>query len=466
MSNFALTSALDLAQQIRRKEISPLELTHFFLNRIESHNPKLGSFSYLAAEAAIADATQKTEQLGKIRDPQQLPPFFGVPTSIKDLNAVAGMPTSYGVAGLQGNISAYDDGVVTRIKQAGFIILGKTATSELGSFPYTETPGLPPVRNPWHLDYTAGGSSGGAAAAVAAGFCAIAQGSDGGGSVRGPASCCGLVGLKPSRGRISLAPVGDYQSGIAVAGPLARTVADAAAWLDVLAGYTTGDPYWLPEPEVSFLEASRQTPTKLRLAYAFTVPPFTAVDEVCQRGVKWAIAELEAMGHHLEEACFSGEGLVESFTQIWQAGVGATGLPLAMLSPVNRWLGETSGSAGDYLQAVRQMQVLSRQIVAFFDQFDALILPVYGHQPIKIGEWADLSPAQTVEKIIHWISPCPPANATGLPAIAIPVGFDEKGLPYSVQILGKPADEATILAIASQLEGVSHFTQTVPKLFA
>jgi amidase len=126
MSNFALTSALELAQQIRRKEISPLELTHFFLNRIENFNPQLGSFSYLAAEAAIADARQKTEQLAKIRDPQQLPPFFGVPTSIKDLNTVAGMPTSYGVAGLQGNISAYDDGVVTRIKQAGFIILGKT----------------------------------------------------------------------------------------------------------------------------------------------------------------------------------------------------------------------------------------------------------------------------------------------------------------------------------------------------
>ena len=184
---------------------------------------------------------------------------------------------------LKEQIAPYDDAVVTRLKQAGFIVLGKTATSELGALPYTEPEGFPPARNPWNVDHTPGGSSGGSAAAVAAGLCAIAQGSDGGGSIRGPASCCGIVGLKPARGRVSNAPIGEYQGGIATPGPLARTVADAAALLDVMAGYVTGDPYWLPDPEVPFLAASRQPPPPLRIAYATTIPPMgTATPDCCQ----------------------------------------------------------------------------------------------------------------------------------------------------------------------------------------
>ncbi|MGL5035842.1 MAG: amidase [Microcystaceae cyanobacterium] len=465
MTHLALTPALEIAQLIRRKEISPLEITQFFLDRIQRQDGLVGSFFHVAAEAAIADAKAKTEQLAQISDPQQLPPFFGVPTSVKDLNSVAGMPICYGVAALKDNPAHYDEGIVARMREAGFILLGKTATSELGSFPYTETPGLPPTRNPWHLDHTPGGSSGGAAAAVAAGFCAIAQGSDGGGSIRGPAACCGLVGLKPSRGRVSFAPVGDYQSGIAALGPLARTVTDAAAFLDVVSGYTTGDPYWLPQPETSFLEASQQDLPPLRLAYAYGIPPFLPTDRPGQTGVDRAIAALASRGHQLTEACFNGEGLIEPFTQIWKAGVGASGLPLPLLSSVNQWLGETAGTAGDYLQAVRQMQFVARQVVGFFEQFDALILPVYGHQPIKVGEWSSLSPAETVDKIIHWVSPCPPVNASGLPAIALPVGVDDLGLPIGIQIVGKPADEATILAIAHQLEAARLFVPSLPDLF-
>ena len=297
MNNLALASALELALLIQKREISPLELTQFFLLRIERFDSQVGSFFHVASESAIADAKAKTEQLVKTSDPNQLPPFFGVPTAIKDLNAVAGMPISYGVAALKENMCAYDEAVVTRMKQAGFILLGKTATSELGSFPYTEIPGFAPTRNPWNLDYTAGGSSGGAAAAIAAGFCPVAQGSDGGGSVRGPASCCGLVGIKPSRGRISFAPVGDYQSGIAVIGPLARTVRDAAALLDVLSGYTTGDPYWLPAPEISFLESVNQSLPSLKIAFAYSVPPGSDADLVCQEGVNTTIKRLESLGH-------------------------------------------------------------------------------------------------------------------------------------------------------------------------
>jgi amidase len=464
MTELALLSALEIAQQIRCRHLSPLEVTSYFLQRIEHYNPLLGSFVHIAAATALADAQKQTEILAHTDDPQSLPPFFGVPTAIKDLNNVAGMPTGYGVAALsaQPQAVAYNDGVVTRLKQAGFIILGKTATSELGSFPYTETPGLPPARNPWQQEYTAGGSSGGAAAAVAAGFCPWAQGSDGGGSIRGPASCCGLVGLKPSRGRISNAPFGDYQSGIATLGSLSRTVADGAALLDVMAGYTTGDPYWLPQPSTSFW-ASLQLPLPpLRIAFSVQVQPFPPTDAVGQKAVQTAIAHLASLGHTLTEACFDTSQLVEPFTKIWQAGVGAAGIPLEYLSPVNRWLGETSGSAGEYLQAVQKMQFLAREIVGFFDNFDILVLPVYNHQPPLIGAWQSLSPSATVAKISQWIAPCPALNASGLPAVAVPLGFDDQGLPYAVQLIAPPAAEARLLNLAQKLEALVNFPRQLP----
>uniref|UniRef100_UPI0030DD0567 amidase n=1 Tax=Cyanothece sp. BG0011 TaxID=2082950 RepID=UPI0030DD0567 len=284
--DLAFTPALKLAQLIRDRSISPLELTQLYLNRIETYNPQLGSFFFVAAEMAIQDAKEKTEQLINTSDPNNLPPFFGVPTAIKDLNAVAKMPLSYGVEILKENIATYDDGVTMRMKGAGFIILGKTATSQLGSFPFTEPPGFLPARNPWHLDYTPGGSSGGAAAAVAGGLCPIAQGSDGGGSVRGPAACCGLVGIKPAKGRVSHAPVGDYQGGISSNGPLARTVADAAALLDVMSGYMTGDPYWLPSPDISFLEATKQVSPSLKIAFCDHIPPFTQSETIIKETVE------------------------------------------------------------------------------------------------------------------------------------------------------------------------------------
>lgn len=464
MTDLALQSAFDLAQSIRNKDLSPLDATAYFLDRIAKHDPIVGSFCHVAPEMAIATAKEQTEQLAKVSDPTELPPFFGVPIGVKDLNTVTGMPVSYGVAALKDNIASRDDGVVSKLKQAGFVILGKTATSQLGTFPYTEPPGFVPTRNPWHLDYTAGGSSGGSAAAVAAGLCPIAPGSDGGGSLRGPASCCGLVGFKPSRGRISNAPVGDYQSGIASNGPLSRTVLEAAAMVDVMAGYLTGDPYWLPQPEIPFLESTRHSPKNLRIAYHFSMLPFASTAPI-QQAVKTAIAACEGLGHQLEAACFDAGELVEPFMTIWKAGVGASGIPLPLLEPVNQWLAETSGTAGEYLQAVRHMQIISRQIVAFMEQYDALILPVYSHQPPKVGEWSHLGPAETVQKIIEWVAPCPPLNASGLPAIAIPVGFDDQGLPLSVQIIGKPAADAAVLALAYQLEQQLNLPRQLPAQF-
>ncbi|MBV9387865.1 MAG: amidase [Chroococcidiopsidaceae cyanobacterium CP_BM_ER_R8_30] len=464
-TDLAFTPALEQAQLIRRREVSPLDLVEVYLERIQRLDGQLGSYFTVMAEQAIADAKVKTEQLAIAKQTSEFPPFFGVPISIKDLNSVAGVVCTYGSQVLRETVATTDDGVVTKIKQAGFIILGKTATPELGTLPYTEPPGFPPARNPWNLDYTPGGSSGGAAASVAAGLCAIAQGSDGGGSIRGPAACCGLVGIKPSRGRVSSAPVGERLSGMAAIGPLARTVADAAALLDVMSGYITGDPYWLPDPNPSFLAAAAQKPNPLRIAFVTALPPLGKADPVCQQAVHETVQLLAELGHIVEEInCFDLTDLIEPFTAVWQASVAVAEIPEASLQPMNRWLRSRTGSASDYLRAVAKIQVIARRIVAIFEAVDILVLPTYMHQPILVGEWANLSHEETLEKIIHWIAPCPPFNASGQPVIAIPTGFDTEGLPVSVQLVGTPAAEATLIALAAQIEAAKPWRQYRPVL--
>ncbi|PIG90746.1 amidase [Gloeocapsopsis sp. IPPAS B-1203] len=460
-TDLAFTSALDQAQLIRSGEVSPVELVELYLERIQQLDSQIGSYFTVIAEKAIADAKAKTELLSKSNE---LPPFFGVPIAVKDLNSVAGVPCSYGVPVLKNEIAAYDDGVVTRIRHAGFIILGKTATSELGSFPYTEPTGFPPTRNPWNLHHTAGGSSGGSASAVAAGLCAIAQGSDAGGSIRGPAFCCGLVGIKPSRGRVSWAPVGDRLSGLSSNGPIARTVADAAALLDVMSGYVTGDPYWLPDPQPSFLAATAQQLGRLRIAFTTSISPVGEADAACQQAVRDSVKQLQDMGHIVEPGCPDFSGLIEPFACIWQSAVGASGIPQEVLQPFNQWLLAQNGTAGDYLRAVSQMQAIARQIVAFFDNIDVLITPTYMHSAISVGEWANLTPENTLQRIINWIAPCPPFNASGQPAIALPTGFDDRGLPIGIQLVGRPAAESTLIALAAQLEAAQPWNQHRPAI--
>ncbi len=460
-TDLAFTPALEQARLIRNRNISPLELVQLYLERIQRLDTQLGSYFTVMAESALAEAQAKTEILAK-GDTSQLPLLFGIPIAIKDLTSVAGVRCTYGTPALMNNQATYDDGVVTRIKQAGMIILGKTATSELGSLPYTEPAGFPPTRNPWNLEYTPGGSSGGAAAAVAAGLCSLAQGSDGGGSIRGPASCCGLVGIKPARGRVSNAPVGDRLNGIAAIGSLARTVADAAILLDVMSGYVTGDPYWLPDPEPSFLAATMQKPSSLRIAFSTSLPPIGEADSVCQQAVLDTVKLLEELGHTVEQGCPDFTGLTEPFTKVWQAGVAYAGIPKSALQPMNQWLLEQTSSAGEYLQAVSQMQAIARQIIAFFDSIDVLVLPTYLHPTIRVGEWANLTPEETLQKIINWVAPCPPFNASGQPAIAIPTNFDANNLPVGVQLIGRPAAETTIIALAAQLEAANPWRDRRP----
>ncbi len=451
--DLAFLPAVEQARLIRTKQASPLELAENYLERIERLNPKLGAYVTVMAEQALADARAKTEHLAS--NPNNLPPLFGVSVAVKDLNSVEGVPCAYGVKAACDRIAPQDDYIVSKLRQAGLVILGKTATSQLGSLPYTEPPGFPPARNPWNLDYTPGGSSGGSAAALAAGLCAISQGSDGGGSLRGPAFCCGLVGMKASRGRVSFSPVGERLNGLAVNGPLGRTVADTAALLDVLSGYELGDPYWLPDPDPSFLDGVNTPPKALRIGYATRLDPIGDVDPVCRQAIYETVQQVEDLGHTAEEITFPDlAALIEPFTVVWECVIAEVGVPFVVLEKMNRWLYWRAWriNSGAYLRAVARLQQVARQIVQFCEPYDVLILPVYMHPTIKVGEWKGLRSPKLLENVINWIAPCPPFNASGQPALAIPTGFGPNGLPVGVQLVGRPAAEATLFALAAQLE--------------
>lgn len=465
-TDLAFTSALEQAQLIRSKVISPLELTLVYLDRIQTLDVSLNSFFTVMAEQAVDEAKAKTEQLVRSQiDPASLPAFFGVPIAIKDFAPVAGVPCTYGIHLLKNRVATEDAGLVTRIRQAGFTILGKTATSEIGTSPYTESRGFPPTRNPWNLNYTSGGSSGGSAAAVAAGLCAIAQGGDAGGSVRIPAACCGLVGIKASRGRISSAPLGEKLGGFGVEGTIARTVADAAALLDVMSGYVLGDPYWLPPPSTSFLEATKQTPTNLRIGFATAVQPIGNAHPDCIQAVVATMQRLETMGHLIEPINLDFSELIEPLKIIWQATVDV-GVPHIFLGKLNRLLLRRSRSrpSGAYPQAIMKLHAIARRLIVELNNLDVLVLPVLMHPTIRVREWAKLRASQELENIIRWIAPCPPFNITGQPAIAIPAGFTPDGLPLGIQLIGRPGDEITVIALAAQIEAETSWSQHRPTL--
>jgi amidase len=446
------TSALHQANLICTKQISPLELLQLYLARIDQVDPQVGAFFYVAREGAIEVARIQTELLVN-KAPQDFPLLFGLPSAIKDLSPVAGMPCSYGVAALKDRMATHCDAIGMLMNQAGCNILGKTAICELASLPYTESPGFPPTRNPWNLDYTSGGSSGGAAAAVAAGMLPFAPGDDGGGSLRGPAHCCGLVGIKPTRGRISDAPLGDRLSGLASHGAIARNVADAAALLDAMSCRLPGDFYRLPLLQDSFLAATQKSPGNLRLGICKSFPPFTHLDPAYGHAIDRAAMILSNLGHQLTEVKIDTSMIVEPFMTVWQTAVAAAGLPSEILNDFNRWLIERSGSAAEYLNALYALQAIARQILTSWESFDVLITPVYMHSTIKVGEWAALDPATLLTKICDWIAPCPAFNATGQPALVMPIALEpETNLPIGIQLVGNLGAEAQLISLATQLE--------------
>lgn len=445
--------ALEQARLIRERQLSPVELVDAYLDRIDAYDEHLGS--YLTVDRDGARAQAKVAERAVV-DGSSLPPFHGVTVSIKDLNNTAGLRTSWGLAALRDNVPDTDDFSVAQLRRAGFIIIGKTNTPALGLGCVTEPDGFPPARNPWDPDRTPGGSSGGAAAALAAGLCAASQGSDGGGSIRIPSSWCGVVGLKPSRGRISSAP--HPSSFNATSGPIARTVADAAAILDVMAGNTSGDAFFPPPFERSLLDQIAVEPPPLRVAVSFGG---RAVEPAIGATIEQVSKLLSDLGHDVIERDPEpawGTMIEQHIDAMMAVGMRGTADQIAgadaQLDPlVQKMIDASVGLPAEaFAAAMSTLQNRARTAASAFSEFDILLSPTVAKAPPRVGEHRELS---APDLFIKWESYVPFTtmwNWTGQPAISVPAAVDDHDLPVGVQLVGQPVGEAMLLRLAAQLE--------------
>jgi amidase len=465
--------ATELATLVHTGQVSSTELVTAALERIEQLQPTLNAFVHIDADRALETAA------GIDRDDPR--PFAGVPIAIKDTTSVAGMPYTMGSDIFGDFVPGHDSFVTRRIREAGFVLVGKTNMPEFGILPVSEPRRYGPARNPWDTDRTPGGSSGGSAAAVASGMVPLAHGSDGGGSIRIPAACTGLVGLKPSRGRVSRGPdLGDdylVQDGV-----LTRTVTETASMLDVLSGYEVGDTTWAPPPPEPFADAANREPGKLRIGYTLTAPIEAPLDPDCESATLNAARLLSELGHEVEEisAPWAGQNLLETFTM-------AFGTPIAMglhfgalvtgrepaeelVEPLSwtMWNGIRERNALDYLLARTQLSAISRGIIAVWDTYDAILTPALAERPVRIGEIDACSddPWEDFRRSGRFTPYTAIYNVSGQPAISIPLFHGDDGLPLAVQLGGRPAGEAALLSLAAQLEAARPWADRRPELAA
>jgi len=461
MDALSFLSAAELAARIRERLVSPRDVVEACVRRIESIDPQLGAFVELDAERALAeaDAIDSADQR----------PFAGVPIAVKANTPVAGLCMNFGSTFLAGHRPTHSAYLVRRLREAGFVVVGTTNMPEFGILPTTEPRHSGPARNPWDTARTPGGSSGGSAAAVAAGLVPVAHGNDGGGSLRIPAACCGLVGLKTSRGRISRGPdLGD--SFLGAEGVLTRSVVETALLLDVLSGYEPGDATWAPRPTEPYTLAMRRDPGRLKIAVTLDNALGVDCDPEVVRGLHDASATLRELGHEVEEAspALPGADSLEIFLDVFgpQVSLGiAFGEVLAgrapgddEIEPLSRVVMERARKlpATGYLTALAQLQALARHTVAFFADYDLLLTPVLAERPLRIGEVHGCGddPMEDLRRSGRF-APYPALfNVTGQPAISVPVGFGEDGLPTAVQLVGHPLGEETLLQVAAQMENV------------
>ncbi len=453
-------TALEQGALVRRREVSPRELVDHYLDRVERLDD-VGAFVTVTADLARerADAWTPGDS-----------PLSGVPTAIKDLNLTAGVRTTFGSAAFGDFVPEVSDGVVLSLEAAGLVSLGKTNTPEFGSPCYTEPDVAPPAVTPYDRSRTAGGSSGGAAAAVAAGLVPLAQGSDGGGSIRIPASCCGLVGLKPTRGRISGHPMYGDPVGLATAGPIARTVRDAAALLDVLAGRRPGDPSWAPEPSGSFLGACDREPGRLRVA-RFVQPVIADVEVEADSVAAWERASslLESLGHEVVDV----DGplpreAVPVFETCWAVLTALSVVPPdrePLLRPLTRWLSERGRavSGPEFGLAIGAMRRHAAAALTALAPYDAVLTPTLASLPPLVGAMRDdADPARDFaaqKAFTPWTSAW---NVTGMPAVSLPLHWTPAGLPVGVMLAARPAEEELLLSLAAQLEGAAPWADRRP----
>lgn len=460
LANYAKYDGLGLAELVANRDVKPAELVEEAISRAEAVNPKLNAIAYKAYDAARASVERG------------LPngPFTGVPFFLKDIFAFAtDMPTRQGAAFMPPIPWGQDSNLTARFRKAGFAILGKTNVPEFGLVPTTESRLYGPARNPWNLDHSTGGSSGGSAALVAAGVVPMAHANDGGGSIRIPASCCGLVGLKPTRGRVSYGPdFGDAVDGLAIDLVVSRTVRDSAAALDATAGNVQGDPYWAPPAPHSYLDEIKSAPKQLRIAFTTKTLDGKAVHPDCAAAAERAAKLCESLGHIVEEASPSVDmsALFQPFIAVWAANLAAPIDMIAMLTgqTPSRQLfeGVTWGiyemgkrvSASEYLRAKGLMAQSARAAARFHETYDMWLTPTLATPPVKLGaiDMEETDAPKVFASLTDYVPFTPIQNVTGQPAINIPLLWNADNLPIGVQFVGRFGDETNLLKLAAQIE--------------
>jgi amidase len=453
--DLAFAGAAKQAEMVRAGEVSPRELVQLSLDRIARLDPQLNSFRVVLAERALLEA----EQAEARRSAGDERPLLGVPIAIKDEVDVAGEVKTWGTDAFTEPAKA-DAEIVRRLREAGAIVIGLTLLPEMAICGFTESATYGVTRNPWNSQHTPGGSSGGSAAAVAAGLVPIASAGDGAGSIRIPAASCGLFGLKPSRGRVSLAPELEGWNGLAVLGCLSRNVLDTALWLDVVSGGSR-EPEAPSAPERPFVESAKTSPGRLRVAYSTSAPRAAApptVSDDAKRAVADAADLMRSLGHEVSQRDPDWGGIGNNISARFLGGVAQT---VAEVPHPERLERRTRGFGrlgsllpkSLYERAIGEGRAAdAARINAIFDTCDVLVTPVMGGTALPVRRWEGQGALRTAIGMGRFYPYCVPWNHLGNPAMSIPFGFDAKGLPLAFQVIGRPGDEATLLSFAAQLE--------------
>lgn len=442
-------SAVEQARLVAGRQISSEELTRFYLQRIDRFNPELQAFVAVFRKEALWTARRRD---AAVRAGARLAPFHGVPIGIKDISFIRGRMPRFGSRAFGPLWCPVDDASVAPLRRAGFVFMGRLATSELGAIPVTEPDIHPPTRNPWNRRHTPGGSSGGSASAVAAGLIPVAHASDGGGSIRIPAAFTGLVGLKPGRGRLPNPFWLPDRQVLYTTGALTRNVADTAALLDIMARITEGRPHWATPPPKPYAQLVQDKPRALRIRVTVD-SHLTKTDPEVRSGILEVAATLSSLGHRVEEAVGPMAG-IDEFVPLWGRMLG--GMPLMRWSraqPVTRWLKERG--RGISMRRMEEMHLaLERRMLNWFEGTDLWLTPTVPQLPPRIGQYAQegSDPEQVFFKIAELAAFAAYANITGQPAISVPAGLSSGGLPFGAQLVGPLQDEAVLLQIARQLE--------------
>ncbi len=461
----AFVGAARQAELLRAGDLSARELVEGYLRRIDELEPRLNAFRIVYRERALAEATQADARL---RGGDQRP-LLGVPIAVKDNLDVAGDVTAYGTRTPHPPAAA-DSELVRRLRAAGAVVIGKTHLSELAIFPFGESAAWGTTRNPWSPGHTTGGSSAGSAAAVAAGLAAAAVGSDGGGSIRIPAACCHLFGIKPQRGRLTLAPLPEHWHGLTTFGPLTRTVADAALLLDVLAGPADGDLDRPPPPPSPYSQAPAADPPPLRIALSFKPPTPGPVSEAVRRPVRELGDLLRSLGHEVSEHEPDYAELRHLFGARWLRGIYDDTRTLVAeprrLERRTRQMAAAGRLIGpDFVARARRAEAgLVARLQPTFDSYDVLLTPALAKPPVPVGRWEGRSALRTVLGVGMFVPFSPVWNLTGQPAATLPAGIADDGLPLAVQAVARANEEHTLLALAAQVERVRRWADQVPPL--